>query len=44
MKKNLYRLFRLVVIGVFALTAYSLSPGAKTMHLDMPGIVTIQTK
>lgn len=44
MKTNLYRLFRLIVIAVFTLTAYSLLPDTKTIHLDMPGIVTIQTK
>lgn len=44
MKTNLYRLFCLIVIAVFTLTAYSLLPDTKTIRLDMPGIVTIQTK
>ena len=42
MKKN--KLLTWIVVALFAVTMYSLTPGTKTMTLEMPGIVIIQTK
>lgn len=42
MSKN--KLFAMIVAALMAVTMYSLTPGAKTLAVEIPRIVTIQTK
>lgn len=44
MNKKNYHLAVLEIAAVFMLFCYSLTPEAKTLHLEIPRIVTIHTK